>query len=52
MEEFECGAFAFGLILGSVVTACATSKKNREGFRDLVIGVYNKLFKNKKGDKK
>jgi len=49
MEDF---GFIAGLVIGSVVTACAMSKKNREGFRDLVIGVYNKLFKNKKGDKK
>lgn len=45
MEEFEWGAFAFGLILGAVVTACAVSKGNRKGFKSLVVGVWNKLFK-------
>lgn len=50
MEELQWGAFAFGFILGVVVTALAMSKKTREGFRDLVLGVYNKLTK--KGGKK
>lgn len=45
MEEFEWGAFIFGLILGAVVTACAISKGIRNGFKSLVVGVWNKLFK-------
>ena len=45
MAEFEWGAFLFGLILGAVVTACAMSKGIRNGFKSLVVGVWNKLFK-------
>ena len=46
MEEFEFGAFAFGLILGAVVTALAMTKSVREGFKDLFLGIVNK-FKGK-----
>lgn len=46
MEEFEFGAFAFGLILGAVVTACAMTKSVREGFKSLFDGIF------KKGEKK
>ena len=45
MEEYEWGAFAFGFILGAVVIACAMSKGIRNGFKSLVVGVWNKLFK-------
>lgn len=45
MEEFEWGAFAFGLILGAVVTACAISKGIRNGFKSLFVGVWNRLTK-------
>ena len=45
MEEFEWGAFIFGLILGAVVTACAMSKGIRNGFKSLVVGVWTRLFK-------
>lgn len=43
--------FIFGLILGAVITACAMSPKIRGGFKDLMVGVYNKLFKKKGGNK-
>lgn len=43
MEEFELGAFAFGLILGAVVTACALKKSIRDGFKSLVVGVWYKI---------
>lgn len=49
MEEFEFGAFIFGFILGAGLTALALKGK-LGGFKDLFIGVYNKLFK-KGGDK-
>lgn len=48
MEEFEWGAFAFGLILGAVVTACAISKGIRNGFKSLIVGVWERI-KGKKG---
>ena len=48
MEEFEWGAFAFGFILGAVITALAISKSVREGFKSLIIGVWERI-KGKKG---
>lgn len=44
MEEFELGAFIFGFILGASLTALALKGK-LNGFKDLFVGVYNKLFK-------
>lgn len=35
--------FIFGVILGSVVTACAMTKSVRDGFKELVLGVWNKI---------
>ena len=37
------GDFIFGFILGAVVTALAMTKSVRKGFKDLVLGVINKL---------
>jgi hypothetical protein len=45
MEEIEWGAFAFGFILGAVITALAISKSVRKGFKSLFVGVWEKLFK-------
>lgn len=44
------GSFIFGFLLGAGVTAIAMTKKHREGFKDLIVGVWNRLTK--KGGKK
>lgn len=38
------GDFIFGFILGASITALSMKGK-LNGFKDLFIGVYNKLFK-------
>ena len=50
MEEFEWGAFAFGFLFGVALTYIVMTPKHLKGFKDLIVGVYNRLFK--KGDKK
>jgi hypothetical protein len=45
MEEFELGAFIFGFILGVALTYIVMTPKHLKGFKDLVVGVWNKLFK-------
>lgn len=39
------GDFIFGLCLGVALTYIVMTPKHRKGFKDLVVGVYNKLFK-------
>lgn len=39
------GDFIFGFVLGAVIVAIAMTPKHLKGFKDLVVGVYNKLFK-------
>lgn len=38
------GSFIFGFLLGAGITALAMKGK-LNGFKDLVVGVYNKLIK-------
>lgn len=35
--------FIFGVILGATVTALAMTKSVREGFKELILGVWNKI---------
>lgn len=37
--------FIFGLILGSVATACVMTKRIRDGFSSLVFGVMDRIGK-------
>lgn len=37
------GDFIFGVILGGVIVGLAMTKSVRKGFKDLVLGVINKL---------
>ena len=42
------GDFFAGFFLGALITALAMTKSIRKGFMELVIGVYNRIFKSKK----
>lgn len=37
------GDFIAGFILGAVITALAVSKSTREGFKSLIVGVWNRI---------
>lgn len=39
------GDFLAGFILGAVITALAITPSIRKGFKDLVVGVWNRLTK-------
>lgn len=42
------GDFIFGFILGAAITAIAKTAKHRKGFKDLIVGVWERI-KGKKG---
>lgn len=47
------GGFIFGVILGAMVTALAMTKSVRIGFKELVLGIWERikdLFKKKEED--
>jgi hypothetical protein len=39
------GDFIFGFIFGAAITAIAMTAKHRKGFKDLIVGVWERLTK-------
>jgi hypothetical protein len=39
------GDFIFGFILGAAIIAIAMTAKHRKGFKDLIVGVWERLTK-------